>query len=146
MNPPLASLYDISLGIHQLSGLVLIIVAVAVTVFSVLARNNVEMLEKAMPLTKLAGPFFGLILLTGIYQLANHHIKFFQAWVIGGLLLGIAFMGTLHGTWRPRARLLLEGKVEGEDAIAKAKSTLIGVSASLIVMVAVATALMESHS
>jgi hypothetical protein len=146
MNVPLADLYDVSLGIHQLSGLVLIVIAVAITVLSVLSRNSDGMLEKAIPLTKIAGPFFGLVLLTGAYQLADAHIKFFQAWVIGALLLGIGFMGTLHGNWRPKAECLIEGKIEGEEAIAKAKSTLIGVSASLIVMVIVATWLMESQT
>jgi hypothetical protein len=144
MNAPLASLYDISLGIHQIAGLALILITVAITVISVLARNQEGILEKALPLTKLAGPFFGLVLLTGAYQLIDADIKLFQAWVIGALLLGLAFMGTLHGTWRPRAEEILEGKLEGE-ALAKAKSTLAAVATSMIVMVVVATYLMESQ-
>jgi hypothetical protein len=143
MTPPLASLYDISLGIHQITGLILILISVALTIGSILARNQEGVLEKVMPLTKIAGPVFGLVLLTGVYQLADHHIKFFQAWVIGGLLLGIGFMGTLHGTWRPRAQEIIDDELEGE-ALEKAKSTLSAVATSLIVMVIVATYLMES--
>lgn len=144
MTTPLASLYDISLGIHQIAGLALILISVGITILSVLARNQDGMLEKAIPLTKLAGPFFGLVLLTGAYQLIDLEIKLLQAWVIGALLLGLAFMGTLHGTWRPRAQSIIDGKFEGE-ALEKAKSTLIGVATSLIVMVIVATYLMESQ-
>ncbi len=143
MTPPLAALYDISLAVHQISGLALILIAVAITVLSVLARKQEGMLEKATPLTKLAGPFFGLVLLTGAYQLIDRDISLLQAWVIGALLLGIAFMGTLHGNWRPKAEAIISGEVAG-DAAAKAKMTLVGVSAAMIVMVVVATYLMES--
>lgn len=143
MNAPLASLYDISLGIHQIAGLALILIAVAITVLSVFSRKKDGLLEKAISLSKFAGPFFGLVLLTGAYQLIDLDIKLFQAWVIGALLLGIAFMGTLHGTWRPRAQAIVDGEVDGE-ALDKAKSTLIGVATSLIVMVIVATYLMET--
>lgn len=143
MTVPVAALYDVSLAIHQISGLVLILIAVAITVLSVLSRNQNGMLEKALPLAKLAGPFFGLVVLTGAYQLIDRNIDFFQAWVIGALLLGIGFMGTLHGNWRPKAEAILSGEIEG-DAAAKAKSTLVGVSAAMIVMLVVATYLMES--
>jgi hypothetical protein len=144
MNAPLASLYDISLGIHQIAGLALILIAVAITIISIMSRNQDGILEKAIPLTKIAGPVFGLVVLTGAYQLIDADIKLFQAWVIGALLLGIGFMGTLHGTWRPRAEQVIEGKLEGE-ALDKAKSTLSAVATSLIVMLVVATYLMESQ-
>jgi hypothetical protein len=144
MITPLASLYDISLGIHQIAGLALILITVAITIISTLARNQDGLLERAMPLAKLAGPFFGLVLLTGAYQLIDRDIKLFQAWVIGALLLGIGFMGTLHGTWRPRAQAIIDGEVP-EEELSKAKSTLVGVAASMIVMVIVATYLMESQ-
>lgn len=143
MNAPLASLYDISLNIHELSGLALIVISVAITVLSVFSRKKDGMLEKAITLSMFAGPFFGLVLLTGAYQLVHLDIKFFQAWVIGALLLGIGFMGTLHGTWRPRAQEIIDGEVEGEE-LTKAKSTLIGLATSMIIMVIVATYLMES--
>lgn len=145
MNAPLASLYDISLGIHQLAGLALILITVAITIISIMSRNQDGILEKAMPLAKLAGPFFGLVLLTGAYQLIDADIKLFQWWVIGALLLGIGFMGTLHGTWRPRAEEVIEGKLAGE-ALDKAKTTLTAVATSMIVMVIVATYLMESQT
>ena len=144
MNAPLASLYDISLGIHQIAGLALILIAVAITVISIMSRSKEGLLEKAMPLAKLAGPFFGLVVLTGAYQLIDADIKLFQAWVIGALLLGIGFMGTLHGTWRPKAQEVLDGKLEGE-ALNKAKTTLSAVATSMIIMVIVATYLMESQ-
>jgi hypothetical protein len=144
MTTPLASLYDISLGIHQIAGLALILITVAITIISTLARNQDGLLEKALPLVKLAGPFFGLVLLTGAYQLIDRDIKLFQAWVIGALLLGIGFMGTLHGTWLPRAQKIIDGELEG-DELKKAQSTLVGVAASMIVMVIVATYLMESQ-
>jgi hypothetical protein len=145
MNTPLASLYDISLGIHQLAGLALILISVAITVFSIMSRSQPGLLEKGLPLAKLAGPCFGLVVLTGAYQLIDADIKLFQAWVIGALLLGIGFMGTLHGTWRPRAQEIIDGKLEGE-ALDKAKTMLSAVATSLIVMVIVATYLMESNS
>lgn len=145
MTMQLAALYDISLGIHQISGLALILISVAITILSVLSRNQDGMLEKALPLAKLAGPFFGLVILTGAYQLIDLEIKFFQAWVIGATLLGIGFMGVLHGTWRPRAEEIIEGKLEGE-ALKKAQSTLIGVATSMIIMIIVATYLMESQT
>lgn len=144
MNAPLASLYDVSLGIHQIAGLGLILIAVALTVISVLSRNQNGILEKGIVLTRIAGPLFGLVLLTGAYQLIDHDIKFFQAWVIGALLLGIAFIGTMHGTWRPKAQQLIAGEITGEAA-EKAKQTLIAVSTSLIIMVIVATYLMENN-
>ncbi|MGH2960315.1 MAG: hypothetical protein ACRDKE_11970 [Solirubrobacterales bacterium] len=144
MTTPLASLYDISLGIHQIAGLALILISVGITILSVLSRNQDGMLEKAIALTKLAGPFFGLVLLTGAYQLIDLEIKLFQAWVIGALLLGLGFMGTLHGTWRPRAQAIVDGEIEGDD-LKKAQSTLIGVATSMIIMIIVATYLMESQ-
>lgn len=145
MTTQLAALYDISLGIHQISGLALILIAVAITILSVLSRNQDGLLEKALPLAKLAGPFFGLVILTGAYQLIDLEIKFFQAWVIGATLLGFAFMGVLHGTWRPRAQEIIDGKLEG-DALKSAQSTLIAVSTSMIIMIIVATYLMESQT
>lgn len=144
MTAPLASLYDVSLGIHQIAGLGLILIAVAITVLSVLARNQEGVIEKGIPLAKLAGPLFGLVLFTGAYQLIDHNIDFFQAWVIGALLLGIGFIGTLHGTWRPTAQKIAGGELTGE-ALEKAKQTAIGVSAAMIVMVIVATYLMENN-
>lgn len=145
MTTQLAALYDISLRIHQIAGLALILIAVLLTIFSVLSRNQDGMLEKAMVAAKLAGPFFGLVILTGAYQLIDLEIKFFQSWVIGATLLGLAFMGVLHGTWRPRAEEIIEGKLEG-DALKKAQSTLIGVATSMIIMIIVATYLMESQT
>lgn len=145
MTTQLAALYDISLAIHQVAGLALILLAVAITVFSVLARSRDGMLERALSLAKLAGPFFGLVILTGAYQLIDLEIKFFQAWVLGATLLGIGFMGVLHGTWRPRAQAIIDGKLEG-DALKKAQSTLIGVASSMIIMIIVATYLMESQT
>jgi hypothetical protein len=145
MVAPLASLYDISLGIHQLAGLGLILIAVAITIISILSRNQEGILEKAIPLTKLAGPLFGLVLLTGAYQLIDLNIKLFQAWVIGALLLGIGFMGTLHGTWRPRAEQLIDGEISGEEA-ESARNTLVAVATSLIIMIVIATYLMESQT
>jgi hypothetical protein len=144
MNPPLASLYVISLGIHQIAGLALIVISVAITILTVLSRNQDGMLERAVPLAGFAGPFFGLVVLTGAYQLIDQDIKLLQGWVIGALLLGIGFMGTLHGTWRPRAQCIIDGKVAGEE-LSKTKSVLVGVATSLIVMVIVATYLMESQ-
>lgn len=145
MTTQLAALYDISLAIHQVAGLALILISVAITILSVLSRNQDGMLEKALPLAKLAGPFFGLVILTGAYQLIDLEIKFFQTWVIGATLLGIGFMGVLHGTWRPRAEEIIEGKLEG-DALKKAQSTLIAVATSMIIMIIVATYLMESQT
>jgi Ca2+/Na+ antiporter len=145
MTTQLAALYDISLRIHQIAGLALILIAVLITIFSVLSRNQDGMLEKGLAAAKLAGPFFGLVILTGAYQLIDLEIKFFQSWVIGATLLGLAFMGVLHGTWRPRAEEIIEGKVEG-DALKKAQATLIGVAASMIIMIIVATYLMESQT
>ncbi|MBJ7355533.1 MAG: hypothetical protein JHC98_11975, partial [Thermoleophilaceae bacterium] len=133
MNTPLASLYDISLGIHQIAGLALILITVGITILSIMSRNQDGLLEKALPLAKLAGPFFGLVLLTGAYQLIDADIKLLQGWVIGALLLGIGFMGALHGTWRPRAEEVIEGKLSGE-ALDKAKTTLTAVATSMIVM------------
>lgn len=145
MTMQLAALYDISLRIHQIAGLALILIAVAITIFSVLSRNQDGMLEKALVAAKFAGPFFGLVILTGAYQLIDLEIKFFQAWVIGATLLGIGFMGVLHGTWAPRAQEIIDGKLEGE-ALKKAQSTLIGVATSMIIMIIVATYLMESQT
>lgn len=145
MTTQLAALYDISLAVHQVTGLALIFIAVAITVLSVLSRNQEGMLEKALPIANLANPFFGLVVLTGAYQLIDLEIKFFQAWVIGATLLGIAFMGVLHGTWRPRAQEIIDGKLDG-DALRKAQSTLIGVASSMIIMIVVATYLMESQT
>jgi len=145
MTTQLAALYDISLAIHQVAGLALILIAVAITILSVLSRNQDGLLEKALPLAKLAGPFFGLVILTGAYQLIDLEIKFFQAWVIGATLLGIAFMGVLHGTWSPRAQEIIDGKLEGE-ALKQAQSALIGVASSMIIMIIVATYLMESQT
>ncbi len=144
MTTQLAALYDISLAIHQIGGLALILIAVAITILSLLSRNQEGMLEKALPLAKLAGPFLGLVFLTGAYQLFDLDIKFFQAWVIGALLLGVAFMGVLDGTWRPRAQEIVDGKLEG-GALKKAQTVLIGVSTSMIVMIIVATYLMEAQ-
>jgi len=142
---PVAALYDVSLRIHQIAGLGLIVIAVAITVLSVLSRNQDGVLEKGLPLAVIAGPLFGLVLLTGAYQLFKADISFFQVWVIGALLLGIGFMGVLHGTWRPKARQVIDGELSGE-ALEKAKQTLIAVGASMIVMVIVATYLMENNS
>lgn len=144
MNAPLASLYDISLGIHQLTGLALILVAVAITILSIMSRSQEGMLEKALPLATLSGPLFGLVLFTGAYQMFDLNIKFFQVWVIGALLLGIGFIGTLHGTWRPRAERLVNGEVTGEEA-EKERGVLVAVATSLIVMVIIATYLMEAQ-
>lgn len=141
---PVASLYDISLGIHQIAGLGLILIAVGLTILSIMSRSQEGMLEKAIPLTRIAGPLFGLVLLTGAYQLIDLNIKFFQAWVIGALLLGLGFMGTMHGTWRPRAQALIDGEVSGEEA-EKERGVLVAVATSLIIMVIVATYLMESQ-
>lgn len=145
MTTQLAALYDISLAVHQVTGLALIFIAVAITVLSVLSRNQEGMLEKALPIANLANPFFGVVVLTGAYQLIDLEIKFFQAWVIGATLLGIAFMGVLHGTWRPRAQEIIDGKLDG-DALRRAQSTLIGVASSMIIMIVVATYLMESQT
>lgn len=144
MTAPIASLYDVSLGVHQLAGLGLILIAVALTVISVLARNEEGVIEKGLPLAKIAGPLFGLVLLTGAYQLIDHDVEFFQAWVIGALLLGIGFMGVLHGTWRPKAEEIASGELAGE-ALDKAKQTAIAVSTSMIIMLIVATYLMENN-
>lgn len=145
MNVPVADLYDISLGIHQIAGLALILIAVAITVISVLSRNQDGLLEKALPLAMLAGPAFGLVLVTGAFQLIDHDIKLLQAWVIGALLLGLGFMGTLHGTWRPAAEQIIDGELAGE-ALEKAKQKTVIVSTAMIIMVIVATYLMESNS
>lgn len=145
MTTPLAALYDISLGIHQIAGLLLILVAVAITILTILSRNQEGMLEKAISLAKLAGPFFGLVLLTGAYQLIDSGVSFFQAWVIGALLLGIGFMGVLHGSWQPAAEEIISGELTGE-ALEKTRSKAIGLATSMIVMVIVATYLMESGS
>ncbi len=144
MNAPVAALYDISLAIHQVAGLALVLISVAITVLTLLSRNQDEILEKALPLAKLAGPFFGLILLTGAYQLIDLDIKLFQAWVIGALLLGIGFMGTLHGSWRPRAEAIIDGEVP-EDEVESETNTLVAIATSLMVMIIVATWLMESQ-
>ncbi|MFT4049298.1 MAG: hypothetical protein QM648_05595 [Solirubrobacterales bacterium] len=144
MTVPAASLYDVSLAIHQVAGLVLILVAVALTVISVLARKNEELIERGIPLTQLAGVAFIVVLITGAYQLIDAGTSFFQAWVIGALLLGIGFIGTMHGTWRPTAKKIASGELSGE-ALEKAKQTAVGVSAAMIVMVVVATYLMENN-
>lgn len=144
MNAPVAALYDISLAIHQVAGLALILISVAITVLSLLSRNQEGMLERALPLAKFAGPFFGLVVLTGAYQLIDRDIKLFQAWVIGALLLGIGFMGTLHGTWRPKAQAIIDGEVP-EDEVESQTNTLVAVATSLMIMIIIATWLMESQ-
>lgn len=103
MITPLAALYDISLGIHQICGLGLILLAVAITVLSVLSRNETPVIEYGLRFKVVAYPFFTLVVLTGIYQLIHLNEKFFQLWVIGAACLGIGFMelSTAHGRRLP---------------------------------------------
>lgn len=143
MAAPLASIYDISLGLHQLTGVALLVLAVFIAVLTILARNEEQVLDKALVFKRLAGPLIGVVAVTGAYQLIDANIKLFQAWVIGAILLGVGFMGTLDGTWVPMARRIRSGEVEG-DALEKLKLSAIGVAVSMIVMLIGATWLMES--
>lgn len=139
----LAALYDIVLGAHQISGILLILFAVALTVIPILARSQDGLLEKAEPLVKLSGPLFGLIVLTGAYQVVDLGIKFFQGWIVGALLLGLAYMGVLHGLWRPKSEAIIAGGLAAA-AERKARSLLIVGGAAMIVLIFAAMYLMEN--
>jgi hypothetical protein len=143
MTIPTAALYDISLGIHQFCGLGLILLAVAITVISVMARNEIRLLKYGLQFKVVAYPLFTIVVVTGIYQLIHLHEKFFQVWVIGAALLGIGYMGTIDGTWAPLARKILDGEVEG-DELKKTQGKTIIVGVGLILMVIAATGMMES--
>jgi hypothetical protein len=143
MLTPLAALYDISLGIHQICGLGLILLAVAITVISVLARNEEPVLEYGLRFKVVAYPLFTLVVITGIYQLIHLNEKLFQVWVIGAAALGIGYMGTLDGTWTPLARKILAGELEGEE-LAKTKTKTIVLGVAMMLMIIAATGMMES--
>ncbi|MGK2878500.1 MAG: hypothetical protein ACSLFF_07995 [Solirubrobacterales bacterium] len=143
MISPLAALYDISLGIHQITGLGLILLAVAITVVSVLSRNETPLIEYGLRFKVVAYPLFTLVVITGIYQLIELNEKFFQLWVIGATFLGIGYMGTLDGTWTPLARKILSGEIAGEE-LAKAKTRAIVLGVALLLMILGATGMMES--
>lgn len=143
MNPPIAALYDIVFGIHQFVALALILIAVAITVITVLSRNQDGLLERALPLAEPAAVGVLALIVTGAYQVLHLNESFFQVWIIGPLLLGIGFVGTLHGVWRPKARAIVDGDVP-EDELKKAKTDLAGIGGSMIVMIIAAAWLMES--
>jgi phosphate/sulfate permease len=143
MTPTLAALYDISLGIHQLCGLGLILLAVAITVISVMARNEIPLLKYGLQFKVVAYPLFTIVVITGIYQLIHLHEKLFQVWVIGAAALGIGYMGTLDGTWAPLARKILGGEVEGEE-LKKTQGKTIILGVAMLVMIIAATGMMES--
>jgi hypothetical protein len=145
MTLPLAALYDISLGFHQVAGLGLILLAVILTVISTLARSDEPLLEKGLKIKPAAYPLFTIVVITGIYQLAHLHEKLLQTWVIGAALLGIGYMGALDGTWVPLARRILSGELEG-DELKKTKIKTIAVGAGMIIMIIAATGMMESQT
>jgi hypothetical protein len=145
MTTPLAALDDISLGLHQIAGLGLILLAVAITVLSVLSRNETPVIEYGLRFKVVAYPLFTIVVITGIYQLIHLDESLLQLWVIGAALLGVGFMGTLDGTWAPLARTILSGEQEGEElARTKGKAILIGVA--MMLMVIAATGIMESQT
>jgi hypothetical protein len=113
MQPQLASLYEIVLGAHRISGYLLVLFMLTLTVMSILSRHQEGLLAQAWPLVKLAGPLLLLVVITGGYQLHELGEKFFQLWIVGALLLGIAVIGLLHGLWWPRAKKLAVGDGHG---------------------------------
>ncbi|MBJ7459549.1 MAG: hypothetical protein JHD02_10210 [Thermoleophilaceae bacterium] len=143
MISPLAALYDISLGIHQITGLGLILLAVAITVVSVLSRNETPVIEYGLRFKVVAYPLITLVVLTGIYQLIELNEKFFQGWVVGATCLGIGYMGVLDGAWTPLARKILSGELEGKE-LAQAKTRAITLGVALMLMIIGATGMMES--
>lgn len=138
MQPQLAALYDIVLGIHRFSGLAMLLIALAFVVFSIISRSDAETLEQALPLGDLAMASFALVVFSGAYQLIRLEAAFFQDWIIGALLLGVAYLGVLHGVWRPRARVI--AAAGGGSAI------LIIASIAMVVMIVGAIYLMENGS
>jgi hypothetical protein len=145
MTPPLAALYDISLGLHQICGLGLILLAVLITVVSVLSRNETPVIEYGLRFKVVAYPFFTIVVITGIYQLIHLDESLLQLWVIGAAALGVGFMGTLDGTWAPLARSILSGDLEG-DALDKAKGKAILLGVAMMLMIIGATGMMESQT
>jgi hypothetical protein len=143
MNLQFAALYDVIFGVHQFTALGLILIAVAITVITVLSRNQEGMLEKAIPLVEPAGVGALALLASGVYQVLHLNETFFQLWIIGPLLLLVGFIGTLHGVWRPKARAIVDGEIP-EDEIKQTKTDLSGVAGALIVMLIAAAWLMES--
>lgn len=142
MTLPFAALYDIVLGAHQISGMLLLLIAVALTVLAVLSRNQEGLFGHALVLVKLCDPLFGLVVLTGAYQLIDLGIGFFQGWVIGALLFGVAFIGILHAYWRPQAKRIAAGELQGERA-KRTCNELAGAGGAMIVLILLATYLME---
>lgn len=144
MSLPVAALYDIVIGAHRIAGILMILFAVALTVMPILSRSQEGVLEKADPLVKLAGPLFALVLLTGTYQVIHLKIAFFQVWIVGALLCGIAYIGVLDGLWRRKSKAVLGGGLSAaEDR--KARSLLIAAGAVMIVLIFAATYLMENQ-
>src|SRR6187549_3334952 len=114
MSIPLASLYDASVGIHMVFGLLALLAAVALVFLSVLGRKDTSKLETALKLRKVFGPLAGVIMITGNFQIIDGDIKFFQAWLIGGILLLIGAMGAVDGSWAPNARGVVSGEASPE--------------------------------
>lgn len=143
MNLQIATLYDVILGVHQFTAIGLVLIAVAITVITVLSRNEDGLIEKAIPLAEPAAVGIVGMVVTGTYQVLHLHLSFLQVWIIGPLLLAFVFVGVLHGVWRPKARAIADGEI-GEDENKKAKTVLAGVASTLIVMIIVAAWMMES--
>lgn len=138
MNPPLASLSEIVLAVHGISGYLLFFSSVLLAVISILSRNEAELLAKAEPLARLIGLLLVLVFLTGAFRVVDQKITFLQGWIVASLLLGVAALGIVHGLWRPRAKKLDQND-DGGDAI------LISGALGVGVMIFGATYLMESQ-
>lgn len=140
MPVPVASLYDVSVGIHMVCGLLVLLLAVALVIFSVLGRKDDAKLEYALRFKSTFGPLVGVIFITGVFQVIDGEIKLLQVWLIGGLLLAVGAMGTIDGSWTPNARRALAG--EGDAA--KARTNCVNLAVSILIMFIGAYALMES--
>jgi MFS superfamily sulfate permease-like transporter len=132
----LASLYEIVLGAHRISAYLLVLFALTLAVLSILSRHQEGLLGQAAPLIKLSGPLLALVVLTGSYQLIDLGMKFFQGWIVGALLLGIAMLGVMHAYWWPRAK-----KADGGEP----RALLIPAALTILVLIFAATYLMQSH-
>lgn len=122
--------------LHRVSALLMLLLAVVLAVFSILSRNQQGLLRRALPLTWLAVPLFVIVAATGAARMGAIDESFLQAWIVGALLLGLAFVGLVHGLWRPKARA-----IAAQDGTAG--STLVGVALAMTAMIFGASYLME---
>ncbi len=111
MPVPFAALYDIVLGAHQGAGFLLLLIALILSVLAVLSRNQDGLLGHGLVLAKLCGPLFGIVLLTGVYQVIDLGISPLRGWILGALVLGIAYMGVIDGFWRRQAKRIEGGEL-----------------------------------